>query len=138
MKKIRINFLIYFITASILISGNGIVLAIHTCLSSSSKDISFFKEPSCCSKNDKSCNSDCNKNKHKDSLASKCCTSEIAYHKINAPFLTQKSLSIPSINLICLPLFSFNTIVNWKRIDQGFNSIVIPLSVPFIQKQLLI
>ena len=138
MKKIRINFLIYFITSSILISGNGIVLAIHTCLSSSSKDITFDKEPTCCSKNDKSCNSDCNKNKHKDTLASKCCTSEVAYHKINASFLPQKSLSIPSINLFCRPLFSFNTIVNGKRIDKDFNSIVIPLLLPFTHQQLLI
>lgn len=138
MKKIRINFLIYFITSSILISGNGIVLAIHICLSSSSKDISFYKEPSCCSINDKSCNSDCNKNKHKDTLASKCCTSEVAYHKINAPFLPKKFLSIPSINLFYLPLFSSNAIINGKRIDQNFNSIVIPLSLPFTHRQLLI
>ena len=138
MKKIRINFLIYFISASILISGNGIVLAIHTCMSSSSKDISFFKDPSCCSKKDKSCNSDCDKNKHENSFSSKCCTSEVAYHKINAPFLPQKSLSIPSINLITLPLFSFKSNVNCQTIDLGFNSLVIPLTLQFTHQQLLI
>lgn len=138
MKKSRFNFLIYFITASILISGNGVVLAIHTCMTSSSKDISFFNEPACCSKNDKSCNSDCNKGKHENALASKCCTSELAYHKMNAPFLPQKSPSIPSINLISTPLFSYILTANFKNIPQGFNSLVIPLTLQFKHQQLLI
>ena len=138
MKKIRNNFLIYFITASVLISGNGIVLEIHTCLSSSSKDISFFKEPSCCSKKNKSCNSDCNKNKHEDALASKCCTSQVAYHKIKASFLPQKSLSIPSINLISLPLFSNYSILNCQRIDWYFITPVALLPLSFTHRELLI
>ena len=138
MKKVRNNFLIYFITASVLISGNGIVLAIHTCLSSASKDISFFKEPPCRSKKNKSCNSECNKSKHENTVASKCCTSEVAYHKINTLFLPQKSLSIPSINLICPPLFSYYLISNCENIDHGFISLVIPLTLPFTHQQLLI
>ena len=138
MKKIRNNFLIYFITASVLISGNGIVLAMHTCLSSASKDISFFNEPPCCSKKNKSCNSDLHKGKHENVVASKCCTSEVAYHKINALFLPQKSLSIPSFNLICFSLFSYNLISNCESIDHGFISLVIPLTLPFTHQQLLI
>ena len=138
MKKFRHHFLIYFITASILISGNGIVLAIHTCLSSVCTDVSFFKESSGCSKRNKSCSSDCNKNKEKKTLTLKCCTSEVAYHKINAPFLPQKALSVPSINLISLPIFSFNAIVNSHPIDCSFIPIIIPLTLPFVHQQLLI
>jgi hypothetical protein len=76
----------YLLLVAILISGNGVVLAIHTCLSTSSKSISLFEEKSCCEKEDSnSCNNDC-----EHDVKSDCCSSELKYQKLNTPFILEK------------------------------------------------
>ncbi len=136
MKKLHYRFFIYFITASIFISGNGVVLAFHTCLSSAEKNISFFQESSCCSKQDKQCESECNNKK--ESISLKCCTSEVSYHKLNAPFLLQKTLEIPEINFIGLCDFSINVLVYGQTIYFNLFSTAIIFSIPIMHHQLLI
>ena len=110
MKKLIHRFFIYLLTTSIFISGNGVVVAMHTCLSSSIKNVSLFKESSCCSEKNKFCDSGCHD--QKESLSSKCCFSEFSYHKVNAPFLLQKTHEVPSINYINTPLFTYSAIIN--------------------------
>jgi hypothetical protein len=109
MKKIFKYIFIYLITASIFVSGNGVVLSIHTCLSSSCKNVSLFHEKSCCSDKKSKCNSGIPN--HKDKISSKCCTSEVSFHKLNIPFVSQKSPKVPGLKFISSPVFSVSELV---------------------------
>lgn len=78
MKSRAKHILAFFLAFSILISSSGVVVAMHTCLSSSQKQISLFEHKGCCSKSGKGC--------HKTStsgLKAKCCELSISYHKID-------------------------------------------------------
>ena len=136
MKKLIQSFFIYLITAAVFISGNGVVLSIHTCLSSADKNVSLFKQKSCCSEDDNRCESKC-PDQH-DNLSSKCCTSEVVYNKVSDPFTTQKSLTAPAIEFISSSLFSFSTIL----ISEPDYKLFIPpsssFSIPIVFHQLLI
>lgn len=136
MKKACHRFFVYFITASIFISGNGIVLAIHTCLSSSEKNVSFFDESTCCTKMDKLCDSECNS--QQESVSLKCCSSEVTYHKINAPFLLHKTLEIPEINYFDKCDFSISALVFCPTFYFKTISSAIIFSIPIMHHQLLI
>ena len=111
LNRLR-QFFIYLLTSAVLISGNGVVLAFHTCLTSSVKNVSLFKVKSCCSDDDKKCNSPVHS--EKKSLTSKCCSSEITYQKINTTYLPEKSFQFPLLNLFYHHFFTFNIIAKCK------------------------
>jgi len=78
MKSRAKHILAFFLAFTILISSSGVVLAMHTCLSSSKKQVSLFEHRGCCSKSNKGC--------HKSpstGLKAKCCELSISYHKID-------------------------------------------------------
>ncbi len=136
MKKHLKRFFIYSIAFSIFISGNGVVLAMHTCLASAVKNVSLFQESTCCSKKDRKCNTGCHN--QKESLASKCCSVEVSYHKINAPFLTQKTLEPPVLNFINTSFFTLNNLVKGQFFFNHFIPPDISFSLPIVHHQLLI
>jgi hypothetical protein len=88
MKKAIKHLFTLLILSSVLISGNGIVLAIHTCLSTSTKNVSLFKEVSCC-KEERSVG--CDESPDADCIDAKCCLSEHAYHKLDLPSIPVKA-----------------------------------------------
>lgn len=100
--KIRMkHILAFFLAFTILISSSGVVVAMHTCLSSSKKQISLFEHKGCCSKSNKGC--------HKTSstgLKAKCCELSISYHKIDVNASVLKYEISLSADLISEP---FNT-----------------------------
>ena len=78
MKSRTKHILAFFLAFTILISSSGVVVAMHTCLSSSKKQVSLFEHRGCCSKSNKGC--------HKSpstGLKVKCCELSISYHKID-------------------------------------------------------
>ena len=123
-------------STAILISGNGVVLAYHTCLALSIKKVSLYKEFSCCSKDARECNS-CSHNE-KESFSSQCCSSEITYHKIDPSFLPQKSIQLPVINLFSFSIFSFNFLFKNKFVFYHFVPLSFSSALPFLFHQLLI
>lgn len=134
MKKVTGRFLIGLLTSIILLTGNGIVLSIHTCFAKSDRKVSLFVENSCCDTEKKSCDSenDCNK------LTSKCCSSEHSYYKISAPFLIQKFsyfFTAPAINSL-IYLENFSTKI--AHVSDDFITPFPPEDIPFLYHQLLI
>ena len=95
LKKGIKKFIAFFLTATFLVSGNGIVFAIHTCLTTSTKKISLFSEISCCSKKESGCHPKCN---GETKLDSDCCSSEFSYHKLSSPFSVNKSTQLPAVD----------------------------------------
>jgi hypothetical protein len=93
VKRNLKHFLLCLVATCVFISGNGIVLSIHTCFTKSVKNVSLFTEISCC----KSQKHDCNPKAKRPQFNSKCCISEVSYHKINPNVLPQKfnDFSIP-------------------------------------------
>jgi hypothetical protein len=136
MKRAIFLFFIYLSASSILVSGNGIVLSIHTCLFNSEKNISLFKENSCCSSKEKSCDS-CNHDE-KPSVTTKCCTSEVSYHKINTTFLPQKSAGFPEITFF---QNTFSDVIVHSETGINYYFFIPPLlpeRLPILHHQLLI
>jgi hypothetical protein len=87
MKKAFRHLLTLLIVSSVLISGNGIVLAIHTCLSTSTKKISLFNEVSCCREE---MSMACDESHSTDCVKAECCLSEHVYHKLDLPSIPVK------------------------------------------------
>ncbi len=134
-KEIQRAF-IYAVALCVLISGNGIVLSIHTCFSKSVKDVSLFNNNSCCNSKKNECGSE--RHDENPSLNSKCCSLEITYNKINTSFLPQKSFEIPPLTFFSTPVFisCFSTTV-----DVPVDHFIPPLpsnSLPVAFHQLLI
>ena len=136
MQKLFQRFFIYIITASIFISGNGVVLSIHTCLFSASKNVSLFEEKSCCSEKSDLCHSKYPDDK--ENFSSKCCTSEIIYQKINDPYKTQKSTSAPVIEFVSSSLFFFSNLSTAVLVYHHFIPPSVSFSIPITYNQLLI
>lgn len=104
MKGLLHKLLVCFFAATIFVSGNGVVLAIHTCLSNLHQDVSFFQEAECCSEKQDHCNPATHNPNSK--IEAKCCTSEFKYEKISEPFLIQKNVEIAVLNVISPAAFS--------------------------------
>jgi hypothetical protein len=86
MKKI----LAFFLATLILVSGGGVFMSIHRCLSSSHSEISLSGKHSCCGKSgeDRKC----------ESLKSKCCSVSTYYSKIHiVNFSDQKPFSVDDV-----------------------------------------
>ncbi|MBP6401104.1 MAG: hypothetical protein KA492_01155 [Bacteroidia bacterium] len=101
MKKSIRTFFSFILAFSILISSSGVVLAVHTCFSSSKTQISLFHPKGCCSKPSKSC--------HKlpaSGFKSKCCELKISYHRIEVNADAVHHAFPVTIAEIDLPLFS--------------------------------
>jgi len=136
MRKAFNRLFVFAVTACILISGNGVVLSIHTCFSKSIKDVSLFNDKSCCSSESGGCGSE--KNENDQSLNAKCCSIEFAYHKISSSFLPQKSLELPVLTFFSstLETLVFSVPVNVPL--EHFIPPLRPTSVPVTFRQLLI
>src|SRR4051812_26882707 len=119
MKALSRYIFIYLIAASVLVSGNGVVLAIHTCLSSKTKEITLFTQSGCCSKKALNCNIP--KAGNAGNLNSKCCASEYNYYKITSPFLPQKQVGFWSIPKIIYHVFSVIPTGHFDCITYNFN-----------------
>ena len=125
---------IFLIAFIILVTSNGVVLAIHTCLFTSDKSVTLFAEKSCCDAEKKSCNdkSDCN------DLTSACCKSEIAYNKISSPFLLSK-ITAPVVDQV---VFTFPVIAKQEDVFEVIFATMapplLPADLPFVYHQLLI
>jgi hypothetical protein len=74
MRSIK-HTLLLVLAAILLVSGSGVFVMIHTCLSAKKTEYSFSPEHKCCKKKDKS---------HRDraSIEKKCCTIQYYYHKL--------------------------------------------------------
>jgi hypothetical protein len=84
---------------SVIISGNGIVLAVHTCFSSSTKSVSIFEKKCSCSKeHEGKCHDE------PEVLKAKCCSYQLSYHKLNIP-VTLKKVTPDSF---CFPVHSIS------------------------------
>lgn len=79
------KFFIHLLILSVFISGNGLVLSVHTCLASSTKTVSVFESNCCNDIHSKPCNGD-----KKEHLKSTCCVSQFSYYKLNLPGTTEK------------------------------------------------
>lgn len=132
MKKILQRIFIYILIVTVFISGNGVVVAIHTCFSSDSKNVSFFKDDSCCP------DEECDGENSKDCLSSNCCSSEVSYHKIETTFLPQKTFEFSDVLLICSQLFSTNYFFSSKRLTFLLYLPIQRLLIPILYNQLLI
>lgn len=96
MKNLQSKILALFILSTFLISGNGLVLSVHTCLATSDKMVSLFSDNSCCSDQTECCPM----NQPSGALESKCCSSEFKYEKISAPFLNNKLVELPAADMM--------------------------------------
>ena len=92
------KFLVYLIVSTVFISGNGVVLAIHTCFASSTKTVSIFENDCCKDVHSKPCDSD--KAEH---LKDKCCVSQYSYHKLTFPGTTKKIQFVADYIFISIP-----------------------------------
>lgn len=74
MRSIK-HTLLLVLAAIILVSGSGVFVMIHTCLSAKKTEYSFSTEHKCCKKKGKG---------HRDraSIEKKCCTIQYYYHKL--------------------------------------------------------
>lgn len=91
----------FLLATSILVSSSGVVLAVHTCLSSSTKQISLFEHKGCCAKTKSVCHK-----APKTGIKTKCCELTISYHKIEVNASVLK-YSIPlQVDFFSLPEFS--------------------------------
>ena len=89
-------------------------MAMHTCLSSSKKQVALFEHKGCCSKSGKGC--------HKTPttrLKAKCCELSISYHKIDLNASVLKYEVSLSADQISEP---FNTTIFFS--DNGLYSVV--------------
>ncbi len=136
MKRAFKLIFVFVLTSSILISGNGVVFAIHTCLSTASKDVSIFGKSSCCSEEENKCDE---KNKNQcDSIDSKCCSLSVVYSKINTPFFLNKSIDFPASLYLFSPVIVLVPFVKTEKVF--FHSFIheSSLAIPFLFHQLLI
>ena len=136
MKKFVKKFLALALTVSFLISGNGVVLAIHTCFSSATKQVFLFSENECCSKSETDCSSGCHN--EEEELQSKCCSSEFSYLKLSAPYSLQKSVQFPPIDFFFSPVFSVEISREHQPLVFHFLPPIRSVSIPFLNHQLLI
>ena len=86
----------FILSLVVFISSGGVVLAVHCCSKNPDKQVSFFKNNSCCNKKSSVCNS---KN-IKDGLKSKCCDSKISYHKVDIASISSEIHNIDFQNSI--------------------------------------
>jgi hypothetical protein len=126
------RFFTLFITATIFISGNGVVLAIHTCFSTDSRNVSFFSDDATCEK-DSHCDDTCD-----DAIKSDCCSSEFLYQKISATFFLQKTFELPSVDHFSTFVFSLFNKLETRNFLPQFHISFYSLSIPLLLHQLLI
>lgn len=106
MRVFRSGFAI-FMALGILVSSSGLVLAAHTCLTSSKTEVSLFKHHGCCAKQKKSCHEITTKE-----TTGKCCNLKVSLHKIDvsSTFSQERSPEnvitpfIQSLPFVSLPL----------------------------------
>ncbi|MCC7233027.1 MAG: hypothetical protein IT242_08800 [Bacteroidia bacterium] len=99
--KILKSILAIFLTATILVSSSGVVLAAHTCFKKSETHVSLYAHNGCCSSQSKSCH-----DKPYQGLQAKCCDLKIIYQKISVNTFFSHSVKIPSIYSINLESFT--------------------------------
>lgn len=135
MKKVFKKYLILTLIATVFISGNGVMLAIHTCLHSSEKSVSLFKTSNDCCENE-----ECafEKGEIIDHLSSNCCKSEYSYHKISTPFVGPKAKTSTPFLLWIAECFSNKFYRNFNIVSFQFKSLSFKKFVPFFFDQLLI
>jgi hypothetical protein len=63
----------------VFISSGGVVMAVHYCSKQANKEVTLFKNNTCCSKNSSACESF----PASKSLKKKCCDLKVTYHKID-------------------------------------------------------
>ena len=90
MKSFNSKSIAFILALIILVSSNGVVLAVHTCLSKAATEVSLFGNKGCCSEN-KSC-----RDKGERSVVSaKCCNISFSFHKTDVSSVPQKSSFTP-------------------------------------------
>jgi hypothetical protein len=132
MKVIR-NIFISLLIATVFVSGNGVVLAIHTCLSSSEKTVSLF-ETHC------SCKTEDPEKCHKPAageLKNTCCSFELSYLKLNTPVTAKKIQSTDN----SFPVFFTVLFTNHEtdlKVNVDIKDSPRPVDIPVRYAQLLI
>lgn len=121
---------------AMLVSGNGVVLAVHTCFLSSTKTVSIFHTKECCSKKTGDCSSGCNEKQ--DNFSAKCCSSQISYHKLSQPFNYQKSFSVTALKSFIVNSYDFSFTEQIVTRKYNFIPPLLKFSIPFACNQLLI
>ena len=124
MKKKLRNLFLILLSTIVVISGSGIFIMIHTCLSSHITEVTFSAEHKCCKTE--------RYTQHNTSVAKKCCSIVYFYHKLNIDTVlknhencVEPSLVNLSDFLICpiLPV-KFSGFINEKYLDVGCDRII--------------
>ena len=106
MKNLLRNSLAVLLSAIILVSSTGVVLAAHSCFSKHGTEVSLFVHKGCCSTEKSTCHSI-----HSEESAFKreCCQLKISYHKVDVSSPVVKNFSLPDLTLFSTPLFNFSS-----------------------------
>lgn len=126
----------FCLVLAILFSGNGIVLAIHTCFSTSSKSVSLFKNSSCCSSKESKC--DPERSAKCESIASECCASEYSFFKLIIPSSHKKNLETETLFLPVPVIFYASPVYSDKVVFIPHEPFFPPESFEISHCQLLI
>src|SRR5262245_33148600 len=62
----------------VLVSTTGVVMATHTCLAGSVRNVSLFEGKNCCQEENTPCQDPGSREEH---IAARCCITEFTYHR---------------------------------------------------------
>lgn len=124
MNKPLRNLFLILLSTIVLISGSGIFVMVHTCLSSHKTEVTFSSEHKCCKSE--------RYTQHNTTVAKKCCSIVYYYHKLKIDTVVKDHENSVEPQMVTLLDFSIcpvlpaklSPFINQKYLDVGCDRII--------------